>query len=344
MTGESILNRREIIMAALSGEPTPRFPVLGPGGSINVITRIVLDRFGIPLPAAHYSGIMMAELAAATFDMVGFDNVGVPLCLTVEAEVLGAKVDIGDGTALPRITAFPEVPTDEIIANAMPSLLKLGRVPQVLRAVELLGSMRPGTPIIGNIAGPTTLASSLIRPSVMIDLVKKDFRFLDRLLEGIISFLCAYLEAMVENGADIIMIHEPAAGSGSHMGFDLFLNVLPYLSELSRYAHLSGASIILHVCGGGMNLVRMCRETDVDAYSFDADVDPGEAHEILGKPIIGTVPASLVHYFPPEMVLEETLMAVRRGATLMAPPCGLGLDTPFQNLRIMKEASHRFNV
>jgi len=338
------LNRREILMAALAGKSTPRFPVLGPGGLINVITRTVLDRFGIPLPAAHYSGVMMAELAAATYDTVGFDNIGVPFCLTVEAEALGARVDIGDSTMLPRIIAFPDISMEELIANALPALLQHGRVPQVLRSIELLRDMRPGVPIIGNMAGPATLSASLIRPSAMIELVKNNPGLLNRLLEGIVSFLCAYAEAMVEKGASIIMIHEPAARSGSHMGFDLFHNVIPYFNELSRYAHLGGAKVFLHVCGGRMEQVKMCRETDADAYSFEAEVHPGEAHAILRKPIIGTVPASLVHYFPPEMVLEETLMAVQNGAAIMAPPCGLGLDIPFQNLRIMKEASHRFGV
>ncbi len=338
------MNRRELLTAALAGEPTTRFPVLGPGGLINVINRTILDRFGIPFPAAHYSGVMMAELAAAAYDMVGYDNLGVPFCLTVEAEVLGARVDIGDSMSLPRIIAFPDIPIEEIIANALPALLNHGRIPQVLRAVGLLKEMRPGVPIIGNIAGPATLAASLVRPSDLIKLVRADPGFLNRLLEGIVSFLCAYAEALVEHGADVIMIHEPAARAGSVMGFDLFLNVLPYMGELSRYAQLGGARLILHVCGGNMDQVRMCRETQMDAYSFEAEVDPGEAAEILRKPIVGTVPASVVHYFPPEMVLEETLMAVRRGAAMMSPPCGLGLDTPFQNLRIMKEASHRFGA
>jgi len=329
-------------MAALSGEPTYRFPVLGPGGLINVVNRTILDRLGIPLPAAHYSGMMMAELAAAAYDMVGFDNVGIPLCLTVEAEVLGAKVDMGDGMVLPHIVAFPDISIEEIISNALPALLNHGRIPQVLRAVELVHHMKPGVPVIGNVAGPATLAASLIRPSELIGLVKKDPSFLNRLLEGIISFLCAYVEALVENGADILMIHEPAARSGSYIGFDLFVNVLPYLNELSKYAQLGGAKLILHVCGGRAEHVRALREAQVDAYSFEAEVDPGEAREVLGRPIIGTVPASLVNYFPPEMVLEETLLAVQRGATMISPPCGLGLETPFQNLRIMKEASHRF--
>lgn len=331
-------------MAALASEPTTRFPVLGPGGLINVLSRTTLDRFGIPLPAAHYSGVMMAELAVAAYDMIGYDNIGVPLCLTVEAEALGARVDIGDTLALPRIVSFPDVSTEEIIANALPGLLSHGRVPQVMRAVSLLKGMRPGIPIIANMAGPATLTAALVRPSELIAMVKKDPSFLNRLLEGIISFLCTYAEALVEHGADIIMIHEPAARAGALMGFDLFLNVLPYMNELSRYAHLGGAKLILHVCGGRMDQVKMCRETQMDAYSFEAEVDPGEAHEILGKPVIGTVPSSVVHYFPPEMVLEETLMAVRRGAAMMTPPCGLGLDTPFQNLRIMKEASHRFGA
>lgn len=336
------MNRRELLLAALAGEPTDRFPVIGPGGLINVINRPVLDRLGIPLPAAHYSGMMMAELAAAAYDMIGFDNVGIPLCLTVEAEALGAKVEMGDSTVLPHIVAFPDITIEEIIANALPALLNHGRLPQVLRAVELVHDMKPQAAVIANIAGPATLIASLIRPSEMIHLLKKDPGFLNRLLEGLISFLCAYTEALVENGADIIMINEPAARSGSYMGFDLFLNVLPYMNELSKYAHLGGAKLILHVCGGHMDQVGMCKETQIDAYSFEAEIDPGEARKTLGKPIIGTVPASLVHYFPPEMVLEETLMAVRHGADIMCPPCSLGLETPFQNLRIMKEASHRF--
>ncbi len=337
------MNRRELLFAALAGEKTDRFPFIGPGGLINVINRAVLDRLGIPLPAAHYSGMMMAELAAAAYDMVGFDNVGLPLCLTVEAEALGARVNMGDATVLPHIVAFPEIPIDEIIDNALPALLNHGRIPQVLRAVELVHNMKPQAPVIANLAGPATLTASLIRPSDMISLLKKDPSFLNRLLEGIISFLCAYAEALVENGADIIMINEPAARSGSYMGFDLFHNVLPYLNELSRYAQLGGAKLILHVCGGRIEQVKMCKETEIDAFSFEAEIDPPEAKEILGKPIIGTVPASLVHYFPPEMVLEETLRAVRRGADMMCPPCSLGLETPFENLRIMKEASHRFS-
>ncbi len=179
---------------------------------------------------------------------------------------------------------------------------------------------------------------------MLLELMKKDPGFLNRLLEGIVSFLCAYAEAMVERGAEIIMIHEPAARTGSYMGFDLFVNVIPYLNEVSRYAHLGGAKLILHLCGGRMEQVKMCRETAMDAYSFEAEVDPQVAYQILERPVVGTVPASLVHYFPPEMVLEETLMVMRKGASLISPPCGLGLDTPFHNLRIMKEASHRFRV
>lgn len=338
------MDRRELLFHVLDGGKPPRFPVLGPGGLINVINFTILDRLGIPLPAAHYSGAMMAELAAAGHDMEGFDCVGVPLCLTAEAEVLGAKVDMGDGTYLPRVVAFPVLTLREIIDQAVPALLNHGRIPHVLRAVELLRRMRPRVPVVASIAGPATLVASLIRPSGIMDLTKESPSLLNELFEGITSFLCAYVEALVENGADVIFIHEPAARAKSYLGLDLLVNVIPYLNELSRYARLGGARLIMHVCGGDVTHVDTLRETDMDAYSFDPDIDPGQAARVLKKPVIGTVPPSIVNHFPPEMVLEETLLAVKRGASIICPPCGLGLDTPLENLRIMAEASRRFSV
>lgn len=338
------LERREVLLAALRAEPTPRFPVIGPGGAINVLTRHVLERFNITLPAAHYSGVLMAELASAVGDMIGFDNNGVPFCLTVEAEVLGAKVDMGNGTTLPRISAYPDVSPRELAESVPPTPLNRGRIPQVLRAVELLRKMRPHVPVMGNITGPATLVSYLVSPTTLLDLMRRDPQFLHRLLEVLVSFLCSYAEALVERGAEIIVIHEPVGKMGTYVGIDLFSNVLPYLNEVARYIHLGGAYLILHLCGSRKEMINACREAHVDVFSFDPEVDPGEASSFLAKPVVGTVPPSLVRYFPPEMVLEEVLLTVRRGASLISPPCGLGLDTPFANLRIMKEASYRFKV
>lgn len=339
-----VLDRREVLLAALRSEPTTRFPVIGPGGSINVLTRHVLERFQVALPSAHYSGVLMAELAAAVGDMVGFDNNGVPFCLTVEAEVLGAKVDLGNGSTLPRISAYPDLSPRELAESIPPTPLNRGRIPQVIRAVGLLKKIRPHVPVMASMTGPASLVSYLVRPTVLLELMREDPRFLHHLLEELVSFLCVYAEALVDHGAEVIVIHEPVGKMGTYVGIDLFSNVLPYLNEVARYAHLGGAFLILHLCGSRKDMITACREAHVDAFSFDPEVDPGEARAFLGKPVVGTVPPSLVRYFPPEMVLEEVLLTVRRGASLISPPCGLGIDTPFANLRIMKEASYRFRI
>ncbi len=338
------MDKREVLLAALNDQPTPRFPVVGSGGSINVLTRHVLDRFRVALPSAHYSGALMAELAAAAGDMLGFDGNGVPFCLTVEAEILGAKVDLGNGNTLPRISAYPDLSPRELAESVPPTPLNRGRIPQVVRAVELLKKMRPHVPVVANITGPATLVSYLVRPTVLLELMRQDPRFLHNFLEELVSFLCAYVEALVDHGAEVIFIHEPVGKMSSYVGIDLFSNVLPYLNEVARYAHLGGAYLILHLCGSRKEMITACREAHVDAFSFDPEVDPGDARALLSKPVVGTVPPSLVRYFPPEMVLEEVLLTVKRGASLISPPCGLGIDTPFANLRIMKEASYRFRV
>ncbi|UCC33692.1 MAG: methylcobamide--CoM methyltransferase, partial [Candidatus Bathyarchaeota archaeon] len=44
-------------------------------------------------PAAHKNAAKMARLGSAAHRLCGLDNISVPFCMTVEAEVLGARID-----------------------------------------------------------------------------------------------------------------------------------------------------------------------------------------------------------------------------------------------------------
>ena len=45
------------------------------------------------LPQAHTDAAMMSGLAKAVYEQGCFENYGVPFCMTIEAEEMGAKVD-----------------------------------------------------------------------------------------------------------------------------------------------------------------------------------------------------------------------------------------------------------
>ncbi len=49
---------------------------------------------------------MMADLAQANYENGCFENVGVPFCMTIEAESMGAKVTLGDRVHEPHVTEY----------------------------------------------------------------------------------------------------------------------------------------------------------------------------------------------------------------------------------------------
>ncbi len=336
------MNSKELLFAALDGQSTPRVPVIGAGGVVNILTQEIIKRAGVPLPSAHYSGDMMAELAIAAREMVGYDNLAVPLCTTVEAETLGARIDIGGPDRLPRLASFPGLSLDILHQTARPANLSHGRVPEVLKAIARLKRMRPTFPILANIASPATLLSFLLPPSELLRLATKEGERLEQLVTDMIVYLDHYSSIMVERGAEVIVVNDQISASEVLVeeGFDLV--ALYSLAELCMEIRNKGARIIVHVCGNASRILERLRQVDANAFAFDSEVDVKTASAILEKPVVGCVKPSLINHFPPEMVLEETLISIQKGARLISPPCGLGLDVPLQNLKIICEAVHRF--
>ena len=58
------------------------------------------------LPEAHHDARQMAELAKAVYEQGCFENYGVPFCMTVEAEEMGAKVDMGTKVYEPHVVEY----------------------------------------------------------------------------------------------------------------------------------------------------------------------------------------------------------------------------------------------
>ena len=49
----------------------------------------------------------MAGLAEGLYQAGGFENYGVPFCMTVEAEAMGARVEMGDMLCEPHVVDSP---------------------------------------------------------------------------------------------------------------------------------------------------------------------------------------------------------------------------------------------
>src|SRR5208283_1399120 len=99
------------LIAALQRLKVDRPPVICPGGMMNAAVVEIMDRADYGLPAAHYSEELMAGLAVEVYKKTGFENIGLPFCMTIEAEILGSRVNMGSLSCEPKIEkeAYPSV-------------------------------------------------------------------------------------------------------------------------------------------------------------------------------------------------------------------------------------------
>ncbi|UCD96885.1 MAG: methylcobamide--CoM methyltransferase, partial [Candidatus Bathyarchaeota archaeon] len=71
-----------------------QFPCIN---STSVATLDFMESYDAFWPDAHRDPLKMAKLAAAAHRKCGLDNVSLPFCMTVEAEVFGAPVNFFEG-------------------------------------------------------------------------------------------------------------------------------------------------------------------------------------------------------------------------------------------------------
>lgn len=98
-----VFSPRERLMRRFDKKDVDRSPVICPGGMMNSAIVDIMDATGHTLPAAHMDAALMADLAEDVMNYTGFENLGVPFCMTVEAEVLGSKINFGSLECEPKI-------------------------------------------------------------------------------------------------------------------------------------------------------------------------------------------------------------------------------------------------
>jgi [methyl-Co(III) methanol-specific corrinoid protein]:coenzyme M methyltransferase len=63
----------------------------------------IMDKTGHTLPSGHLNEELMAQLAVDIYKETGFENIGLPFCMTIEAEIMGSAIDMGSLTCEPKI-------------------------------------------------------------------------------------------------------------------------------------------------------------------------------------------------------------------------------------------------
>jgi len=332
----SSLSPKERLLKVLNKEKVDRPPVICPGGMMNAAIVEIMSKTGHTLPEAHHEDTLMAELSKDVHQHTGFENFGIPFCMTVEAEVLGSDVNFGTMECEPKIEKeiFPSVA--DVDYKNISEALKQGRVNTIVQAGYRLQKKYPDIPVIGNLTGPISTAASIVDPMNFLKELRKDKNNAHRVIDYVTEFLIEYAKLMIDNGVTLISIGDPTA-TGEILGPKMFEEyAVRYLNKLIDGIHSLKTPVIVHICGN-MNTVKpLIPKIRSDAISTDALVNLRLLkEEFPSLTTMGNLSTFLLEFGTPEKVSRHTERLLRDGIDIISPACGLSTSSSIDNIRAL---------
>ncbi len=340
-----MINARDRLIRSLQGGLVDRPPVISPGGMMNMAIVQVMEQTGALWPEAHCNPRTMSRLALGVQRLTGMENLGVPFCMTVEAEAMGAAVTMGGLDNEPRVTGYPLTAVAD-----WPRLQEIrtgsGRAAVVAEAVSLLAEAAAGgseLPVIANLTGPLSLATSLIEPMILFRAMGKQSQAVHDLLAFITDNLINFGRALLQAGAHVLSIADPSA-SGEILGPRRFAEfALPCLNRMLDELGTAYQARLVHICGQLSPIFTEIGALHTGAISIDSVTSIARLREnVPDKAVVGNVSTHLLLNGDPDRIAAAALHCLRQGVAVLAPACGISPRTPLVNLQAMARAIEVF--
>jgi [methyl-Co(III) methanol-specific corrinoid protein]:coenzyme M methyltransferase len=329
------LNSKERLLSALKGNKVDRVPCICPGGMMNMIITELMEKTGIMWPGAHTDANKMADLAAAVYEYGMFENYGVPFCMTIEVEAMGAGIDMGSKIFEPHVVDYVIDSVSDY--NKLKALdVNSGRAKVTTDAISILKSRDKVVPIVGNLSGPVSVASSLMEPVTYYKELRRKKEDAHKFMEFVTEQIIKFGQAQVKAGADVIAISDPS-GTGEILGPKYFEEyAVKYLNMLIDGIREVDENfpIIVHICGKMYSVYSEIKELKADAFSFDAVVSIKEIRKHMGdKILMGNISSFALESADEEKVKKMTEKVINNGINIVSPACGLGTQSPMKNIQ-----------
>ena len=330
----------ERLINSLNKKVVDRPPFICPGGMMNMIVTEVMKKTDCFWPEAHADAEKMAVLSMGANRLAGIENLGVPFCMTVEAEAMGATVDLGSRESEPKVIGYALSRMEDW--ETLSTLdVNTGRAKVCLDAIKILKERMPEVPVIANLTGPVSLATSLVDPLVYYRALHKNKEAAHKITRISTDNLIRFGDAMILAGADVICIADPSA-TGEILGkwvFDEF--ALPYLNEMAEHFRSNfGIPSIVHICGDLKSLGDTLGQISAEAVSVDSVVSMKTLRSLaVGKVTMGNISTYLLEQGSAESVYKMGIASIVHGADILSPACGISPRTPIGNLKSLAKAA-----
>jgi MtaA/CmuA family methyltransferase len=337
------LSPKERILRTFNKQTIDRPPVICPGGMMNSAIVEVMNKTGHKLPEGHHDARIMAELAKDVHEITGFENFGIPFCMTVEAEVLGSEINYGTLACEPKIQKEVFSSVSDVIFKQLGSMEKNKRVNSILEAINSLSNKYTDIPVIGSLTGPVSAAASIVDPIPFLKELRKKATDTHKVMDYASNHIIELARLMIESGANVISIADPTA-TGEILGPKLFNEyAVRYLNKVIDAIHAMNTPVIVHICGKMNAVKKYIPDIKSDAISTDALVSLKLLKEEYPKlTTMGNLSTFLLESGKEENIANQTSRLVNDGINIIAPACGLSTSTPVKNIismtKVVKES------
>ncbi|MEF3274812.1 MAG: hypothetical protein K6356_10545 [Chloroflexus sp.] len=337
------LSKRERVDAALTGQQVDRVPVSA-------------WRHFIP---AERSSVTLAEATLADFHTFDWDWIKLNPRATYYAEAWGNRYDFDryDGV-LPRLVARPVRGVDDL-GRITPVEPTVGVFDEQLDAIRRVRRAIGDTHLLQTIFSPLSVLAFLTAPlgdqtvslgpdadmGHLRTLIHTDPAAVHAALDAITTTLAGYAAACLEAGASGIffaIVRLARANVLSEAEYATFGR--PYDLRVLAAAH--GATFnLLHICGPRVYF-DLALEYPVHALNWAAvgqhNPDLAMARTRTSLALVGGINehGTLLHGTPADVAAEAAAALAAGGTTrfLLAPGCGVSIDTPSANLIALRRA------
>jgi MtaA/CmuA family methyltransferase len=149
------------------------------------------------------------------------------------------------------------------------------------------------------------------------------------------------LERQVDAGADVICVEDMSASLDLTSPAIYRTLILPAQERLICAIR---APVILHICGGNTKILDLMMCSGAAALSLEARTDLASAVQMGKCAVVGGVaPTEVLLAGGIEDVRSASLACLRAGVHILAPGCGIPVNTPTDNLKEMARVAREWS-
>jgi [methyl-Co(III) methanol-specific corrinoid protein]:coenzyme M methyltransferase len=337
------LNSRERVLKLFRRESLDYIPLFSGYGNITIHG---LEKYGWKFPEIHTDARKMANMAASTFHLFGFESVVVPFDMGVEAEALGSKVNYyahATDILYPTISQHPAEKVEDLNLQIPSDLASAGRIPLVTEAIRILKEEVGNQVAIGSwVLGPYTLAGQLLDLSQLAKAAFKKKDLVGKLLDQLAGVLIQIINIYRRAGADYITVREMGAGPDilSPRMFESLIR-----PPLRRIFDEIESPKVLHICGDTNAIIDQMVLCGADALSVEKKNNVTETRKKLGPDVLifGELDAyGVLSQGKPDDVDRAVKEAVERGVNAIWPGCDIWPMVPKENMEALMVSARKY--